>query len=118
MTATQPHIQTPIQIRLLEAGDAPALHELAERDSAAPLSGRVLGASMNGRLVAAISLATDEVVADPFMRTAEIRTLLERRSAQLRGGSGGHKLGRLFARRSRASLPSSPPGGGGQLLEI
>jgi hypothetical protein len=117
MTATQTHIQTPIQIRLLEADDAPALHELAERDSAAPLSGRVLGASMNGRLVAAISLATDDVVADPFMRTAEIRTLLERRSAQLRGGSGG-RVGRLLGRRSRASMPSSPPGSGGRLLEI
>jgi hypothetical protein len=55
----------------------------------------VLGGIVDGRLVAAHSLATGESVADPFRHTAEIRSLLAQRAVQLRGGGGEGLLGRL-----------------------
>jgi hypothetical protein len=45
----------------------------------------VLGAELDGALVAAISLTTGDVIADPFIRTDHIRSLLELRASQLRG---------------------------------
>ena len=108
-----------IGIRMLSEKDRDEVARLAERDSAPAPTGRVLGASLDGRLVAAISLSTRVIVADPFIRTAELQTLLRRRAAQLDGShrGSGPSLG-ILSRRSRAALPSSPPGGGGRLLKI
>lgn len=107
-----------IAIRMLTQEDSEALARLAERDSATLPPGRLLGASINGRLVAAHSLATGESIADPFIPTAELRVLLASRAFQLRGNGGGGLLWRLRRRRARAALPSSPPGAGGRLLQI
>jgi hypothetical protein len=65
--------------------DRAALGYLADLDSREPLEGEVLGAELDGALVAAISLTTGDVIADPFTRTDQIRSLLELRVRQLRG---------------------------------
>jgi hypothetical protein len=65
--------------------DAYALTHLAAVDSADPLPGRVLVAEIDGRPVAALSMTTSTVVADPFRRTADIVQMLKVRAAQMRG---------------------------------
>lgn len=110
-----------IGIRILNEADLLALKEIAERDSAPVPTGTVLGASIDGRLAAALSLTDGAEVADPFAPTAGLRALLADRAAQLKGERNGRP--RLFGRRSRrrrsrAALPASPPGAGGRLLEI
>jgi hypothetical protein len=75
--------------------DRAALSYLADLDSRKPLTGEVLGAELDGALVAAISLTTGEVIADPFVRTDHIRSLLVLRASQLRGH------GTRFRRRHR-----------------
>ena len=107
-----------IGIRMMTGEDSDSLRRLAERDSASVPPGRLLGATSNGRLVAAHSLVTGESIADPFVPTEEIRFLLAGRARQLRGDSGRGLRIRLRRRRRRAALPSSPPGAGGRLLEI
>ena len=69
--------------RLDPLADRAALVRLAERDSAAVLSGEVIGAEVGGSLVAAISVRSNRVIADPFTPTANLRSLLEVRAAQL-----------------------------------
>ena len=82
---------------------------------------RVLIAEVEGEILAATSLATGKTIADPFSRTAELRSLLELRAGQLRRRvrrqrfRGGTVVSR---RRARAALAGSPPGAGGRLLEL
>jgi predicted Abi (CAAX) family protease len=72
-------------IALRRAGDDEVgdLARLAGLDSARPLDGDVLVALVDGRLVAAISLADGRVVADPLAPTTEARALLHQRASQL-----------------------------------
>jgi hypothetical protein len=72
-----------ITIRRLGADDAAAVTWLAQRDTARAPRGELLGAELDGQLVAAISIATGEAVADPFLRTAEIVEVLRLRLSQL-----------------------------------
>jgi hypothetical protein len=65
--------------------DRAALEYLADLDSREPLDGEVLGAELDGALVAAISLSSGDVIADPFVRTDHIHSLLALRARQLRG---------------------------------
>ena len=74
-----------ITIRRLEEADEAAIARLAELDSATRPAGALLGAEIEGRLLAAVSITTGKAIADPFARTAELRGLLEMRSSQLRG---------------------------------
>ena len=100
-----------ISIRRLDAGDRPELERLAQLDSRPPPEGTLLGLTVEGRLVAAISLATGESIADPFGRTGELRALLELRAAQLRRRENGHRRRFQLPRpKSRAALAGSPPG--------
>jgi hypothetical protein len=106
-----------ITIRALGPADEAAIRRLAGRDSTRMPEGRLWGAMMNGELVAARSLSTGERIADPFTRTAEVRALLDEHVSHLNGASRGRDRRRsLLRRRSRASLPSSPPGAGGRLV--
>lgn len=73
-----------ILIRRATAADAPAVRRLAALDSARVPRGEVLLAEVGGEPLAAISLADDRVVADPFRRTAELAALLRVRARQLR----------------------------------
>jgi hypothetical protein len=107
-----------VTIRRLGNGDLRALRRLAQLDSHPSLEGPVLGAEIEGRLLAAISLTTGDSVADPFSRTGELRALLELRAAQLRRRSGRRRRRARDPIRpgARAALPSSPPGAPGWLI--
>jgi hypothetical protein len=85
------HVVEAVAVRRL------AVAHLAELDSTEPLNGDVLGAELDGRLVAAISLTTGETIADPFTHTDQVRSLLEARAEQLRGGASRFGLRRRSA---------------------
>jgi non-ribosomal peptide synthetase component F len=76
-------VDSQVTIRFLADGDAHALRTLAERDSARAPSGHVLGAERSGRLLAAISTSSGQVVADPFHPTADLVRLLRLQARQL-----------------------------------
>jgi hypothetical protein len=65
-----------VSLRLASPSDLRELERLAALESRALPSGPHLVAERDGRIDAAISLSTHEVVADPFRRTAEICDLL------------------------------------------
>jgi hypothetical protein len=65
-----------VTIRLADAGDAAELERLARLDSSSLPPGPHLVAERGGRIEAAMSLATHELVADPFRRTIELCELL------------------------------------------
>jgi len=103
---------TAVEIRLLAATDAAELTRLAELDTTVPPRSPLLGGMVDGRLVAAHSLATGESIADPFRPTADLRSLLARRARQLRGAHRGPGLlGRLPG-------PFRPDVGGPRLSEL
>jgi hypothetical protein len=77
---------TRIELRHARRDDADVIRRLAVLDEARPLEGGVLLATINGLAVAALSLDDGRVVADPFVATAEARSLLHLRAAQLAGG--------------------------------
>ena len=98
-----------ISIRRLTDDDAEALDRVAGRDSAPRPIGELLGAEIDGRLIAAISVNTGETVADPFTPTDVARSLLVLRAAQLResrasdGHTRRHGIRRLTARPRRSA---------------
>ena len=100
--------------------DREALAELAGRDSSNVPAGTVLGAvAPGGALLAAISIETRELVADPFLPSEHAVALLRVRARQLRGeAEHDGRTRRLRRRRSRGALPASPPGAGGRLLTL
>jgi len=117
--------RTEIALRVLGHADREELERIAAVDSVAPLDGDlVLGAEMEGRLVAAISIPDGAVVADPFIRSAAAVELLRLRAAQL--GATEHAepsrmrrvLDALGRGHAHAGLAGSPPGAGGKLLEL
>ena len=115
MTIQETQVNTALTIRRMDRddADADALAELAELDSHEPLTGPVIGAEVDGRLLAAISIASGDVIADPFSRTSELRGLLKLRVAQLQGRRGEHRRrrgSRLVGRRGRPAVGGSPPG--------
>jgi hypothetical protein len=101
-----------ISIRHLGDEDLAAVERLAQLDSRHQPEGALLGVEIDGRLVAAISLATGESIADPFSRTGELRALLELRAAQLRRRENGRRDLRrhLPQPKTRAALAGGPPG--------
>lgn len=90
-----------LTLRVCGDGDDGLLLRLAERDSSVVPAGRLLAAETCGRYVAAISLETGAVIADPFLHTADAVELLRRRAAQIRrahGSAGPPRLPRLWRR--------------------
>ena len=106
-----------ITIRRLGPADDAAIRRLAQLDSSDPPAGHLLGAEIEGRLFVATSIETGESVADPFSRTAELRSLVEMRIAQIKGGGRASKRLRRKSH-SRGALAGSPPGAGGKLLTL
>jgi uncharacterized protein (DUF849 family) len=79
------HVNTEsVVIRHAVADDIDALRYLAALDSARALIGDVLVAESNGIVRAAYSIDEQRAIADPFLPTAGLVTLLETRAAPLR----------------------------------
>jgi hypothetical protein len=75
-----------VTIRRATPADRAGLDRLAALDSAAPISGETLVAETDGRLAAALSLASGQVVADPFLPTADLVALLHAGAGRLHAG--------------------------------
>lgn len=120
-------MRLPIAVRMLGTDDRAEVLRLAGVDSSAvPNPADLLGAEVDGRLIATISLGDGSTIADPFVATSAAVELLRLRSDQLGGarhgsGSGG-RLRRVVDGLSRghahAALAGSPPGAGGRLLRL
>jgi hypothetical protein len=76
--------RTPVIVRLAVPADLGALERLGALDSRALPAGPHLVAEREGRIDAALSLSTGEVVADPFRRTDELCELLRCHAAGAR----------------------------------
>jgi hypothetical protein len=90
-----------ISIRPVHRDDYVALWSVAALDSALVPSGPLLVAEADGEIVAALSLAGGESIADPFRPTAEAVALLRLRASQFprhRPRSRSRLLGRLRGR--------------------
>jgi hypothetical protein len=71
-----------VVIRPVYPDDAAALERLAALDSRRPLAGPAFVAERDGRILAAISLADDRTIADPFVPTADLIALLRVHAAE------------------------------------
>jgi hypothetical protein len=91
-----------VTLRFAVFDDAPDLFGLGQLDSAAPLAEPILVAEVSGRLTAALSLADDRVIADPFVLTAGTVELLRARARQLSGTGRRWGWGRRRVRGLRA----------------
>lgn len=104
-----------VTIRKLNGEDRERVVRLAQLDSSPAPEGELLGAVVDGSLVAAVSLSSGESVADPFVPSAGVRSVLQFRARQLRQ-KRRHLLPR--GRRARGSLGAQPAGVGGRLLAL
>jgi hypothetical protein len=88
-----------LTIRMAHSDDTAALHRLAEVDSTVPLHGNVMLAELDGSCLAAISLETGEVNANPFKPTAAIVSHLHMRRYQIMRQGGDVAPARSLLRR-------------------
>lgn len=112
--------EAEITVRALHESDRAAMDALAGRDSTDAPEGEVLGAEIDGRLVAMLSLTDGAMVADPFSPTAAATELLNLRARQVGAAGGRGRFPRLRRRsvpRARGALAGSPPGSG-RLLRL
>jgi hypothetical protein len=77
-------IDVPITIRPAAAKDAHAIARLALLDGGRLPAGQQVLAEADGRLLAATDIATGRTVADPFVPSAGVATLLRLRAEQVR----------------------------------
>jgi hypothetical protein len=82
--APRPELTRRFTVRLAEPSDEIALRRLAALDSSRPPRGAVVVGEVAGDIQAALSLNGGRPIANPFVRTAELVTLLELRAQQLR----------------------------------
>jgi hypothetical protein len=99
-----------IEIRLLGLEDGAAVARLAELDTADAPPSPLLGAIVEGRLVAARSLANATSIADPFWPTAELLSLLAERAREMSPSRPGGLLVRL-RQAVGVGQPGTAPGG-------
>jgi hypothetical protein len=89
-----------VLIRAARGSDGSTLARLAALDSSAVPAGHVLVAEIDGEIVAARSVATGAVIADPFRRTADVVELLGLRArAVARPAATRRRLGDRLALR-------------------
>jgi hypothetical protein len=88
-----------VTIRAASPNDSELLRRLAELDSRRPLFGTVLLAELNGAPLAALSLETGAVTADPFQPSADAVRLLRLRRYQLLRQGGEVAPARSLLRR-------------------
>jgi hypothetical protein len=84
MSANNKSLTDPVTIRPATRADLPAVASLAELDSARVPGGRVLLAELRGSVVAAISLETGDLFADPFVSTTEVVRDLRAKAAEVK----------------------------------
>src|SRR3954464_10043961 len=100
-------VAVEVAIRAAESRDVPELMRLADLDSRPLPVGRLLVAEAAGRIRAAISIDGEAIIADPFVATAELQSLLKLRAEQLRRGRGQERrtgvLGALPLRPGRTA---------------
>lgn len=84
MSANDESLTDPVTIRAATRADLPAVVRLAELDSERVPRGRVLLAELRGSVVAAISLESGELFADPFVSTADVVTDLRAKAAEVK----------------------------------
>lgn len=87
-----------IELRMCRVDDNVALADLAALNERELPAGSFVVAVVDGRLVAAQPVDGGRLLADPFMRTANLRRLLELRAAQIRGTDRPTALRRLVRR--------------------
>ena len=99
-------MNSPITLRYSKDGDRERIAELAELDGRPAPSGEALLAEAEGRLVAAVGMSDDAVVADPFRPTADVVELMQMRVEQdhERRYGRGPLIGRLMLIRQRAGV--------------
>lgn len=109
MSHTSTQNESEISIRTARDGDVAALRRLAQRDSSAIPSGRLLIASVDGRARAAISLSDpSRAIADPFVPTAHLLSLLRIEAASRATAERRRpRAGSLRNLRSRTALRSA-----------
>src|SRR5437763_17106719 len=71
-------------VRIAEPADEALLRRLASLDSSRLPAGPLLVGEISGGIQAAVPVKGGRGIANPFVRTAELMTLLELRAAQLR----------------------------------
>jgi hypothetical protein len=85
-------------VRLAEPADDSALRHIASLDSSRLPAGPLLVGEISGGIQAAVPVMGGRGIANPFVRTAELMTLLELRAGQLRAqGFGGSEQARVIA---------------------
>jgi hypothetical protein len=96
-----------VAIRAADSRDVPELMRLAELDSRPLPVGKLLVAEAAGRIRAAIAIDGEAVIADPFVATAELQSLLKLRAEQVRRERGQARrtglLGALHLRPGRTA---------------
>jgi len=115
MFNSETQLNTAMTIRRVDRTDADRerLARLAELDSSPVPGGAVLGAEVDGHLVAAIAIDDGRVIADPFRPTSELQALLKLRASQLRTQPARRRQrgSRLIGRRApRPAVGGSPAG--------
>jgi hypothetical protein len=85
----------PVELRFAGADDADDARRIAALDDAAELEYPVLLAKLDGDPVAAMSLSDGRVVANPFLRTADVVALLRLRAEHLSGDGKPSRRRRL-----------------------
>ena len=75
-----------ITIRPSREEDAPAVEQLAELEERGVPRGPLLLADVEGTVEAAVAIETGEALANPFVPSEEVVSLLEHRADQLRAG--------------------------------
>lgn len=108
MSASDKCLTDPVTIRPATRADLPAVASLAELDSARVPRDRVLLAELRGSVVAAISLESGVLFADPFVSTAEVVKDLRAKAAEVTladdpetGGRGTSLMARVREVRRR-----------------
>ena len=95
ITSTTSIETEPVLMRRATSADNARVWELARLDNKRMPAGPHLVAEVSGEIVAAVSLTSGTVVADPFRRTSDAVAMLELRAHQVGA------VGELHERRAR-----------------
>jgi|1186.fasta_scaffold05904_2 hypothetical protein len=96
---------TAISIRPARSDDFTSLWSVATLDSAVLPPEPLMVAEEDGQMVAALSLASGDAVADPFRRTAEAVALLKLRASQVPRADRARPRSGLLRRLRRRPAP-------------